>query len=170
MGWLLGPTLANSAVFARDLLHDRPIAFVNRTYVVWLIAGIVMPGVVESLATGRIDGLWRGMLWGGLIRMFVSFHATCSVNSLTHVFGRRPFAVPGDSTNLTVVALATFGEGWHNNHHAFPFSARIGLRWFEPDVGFAVIRALEVLGLAWDVKTARGGVPSADASHPAHLA
>jgi len=81
-----------------------------------------------------------------------------AINSVMHIFGKRPFLTRDDnSRNLGVMALLAWGEGWHNNHHAFPYSAAFGLRWFEFDPGFLLIRLLEVVGLAWNVK-----VPSSE--------
>jgi stearoyl-CoA desaturase (delta-9 desaturase) len=91
------------------------------------------------------------MLWGGAVRIFVLHHVTFSVNSLCHFFGRQPFPTGDESRNLAWLALPTMGESWHNNHHAFPTSARHGLRRWELDGSGAVIWVLEKLGLAWDV-------------------
>ena len=99
-----------------------------------------------SLAAGL-----TGLLWGGLVRLFVLHHMTYSINSICHVFGRRRFATTDESRNVFWLSLPTFGEAWHNNHHAFPTSARHGLRRWEIDPSAAVIRGLEVTGLAWDV-------------------
>ena len=85
------------------------------------------------------------------MRIFVLHHITWSVNSVCHFFGRRRFRTDDESTNVTWVALLSFGEGWHHNHHAFPRSAQHGLRWYEPDVSAWIIRGLERLGLAWNV-------------------
>ena len=92
------------------------------------------------------------MVWGGLVRIFLFHHMTWSVNSVCHTFGRRSFETADESRNNWLVALPTFGEGWHNNHHAFPGSAIHGLGRRQVDVSWWTIRALERLGLAWDVK------------------
>jgi fatty-acid desaturase len=91
------------------------------------------------------------VLWGGAVRMLVLHHATYSINSLCHFFGRRDYDTPDESRNLLWLSLFTFGESWHNNHHAFPTSAAHGLRWWQIDVSAVVIRLLERTGLAWDV-------------------
>jgi fatty-acid desaturase len=95
------------------------------------------------------------LVWGGFVRSVLVLHTTWLVNSATHVWGYRTYATRDDSTNLWWVALVTFGEGWHNNHHAFPTSARQGLEWWELDLTYAVIRVLAVLGLAHSVKLPR---------------
>jgi stearoyl-CoA desaturase (delta-9 desaturase) len=91
------------------------------------------------------------MLWGGLVRVFLLHHVTYSINSLCHFFGRRRFATPDESRNLAWLAPLSFGEAWHNNHHAFPTSAAHGMRRWEIDPAALVIRGLEATGLAWDV-------------------
>ena len=92
-----------------------------------------------------------GLLWGGGVRLFVLHHVTYSINSICHVFGRRRFATGDESRNVFWLSLFSFGESWHNNHHAFPTSARHGLGRFELDPSAAVIRGLAATGLAWDV-------------------
>jgi stearoyl-CoA desaturase (delta-9 desaturase) len=95
------------------------------------------------------------VLWGVFLRVTLGLHATWLVNSATHLWGRRRFETPDDSRNTWWVALVTFGEGWHNNHHAHPVSARHGLAWYELDVNWVGIRALQLLGLARSVKQVR---------------
>jgi stearoyl-CoA desaturase (delta-9 desaturase) len=98
-------------------------------------------------------GAITGLLWGGVVRMFVVEQSMSAINSVMHTFGTRPFATRDDnSRNLGLMAWLAWGEGWHNNHHAFPYSAAFGLRRFEFDPGFLFIRLLEALGLAWNVK------------------
>jgi fatty-acid desaturase len=92
-----------------------------------------------------------GLLWGGGVRMLVVHHVTYSINSLCHFFGRRDYRTGDESRNLAWLSIFTFGESWHNNHHAFPTSARHGLRWWQVDPSWIVIRAMEATGLVWDV-------------------
>ncbi len=98
-----------------------------------------------------VIGGWTGFLWGGLVRIFLVHHATFSVNSVCHTFGKREYETKDQSRNEWIVGLLTFGEGWHNNHHAFPRSAFHGLHWWQFDLSGYIIRALERLGLAEDV-------------------
>jgi stearoyl-CoA desaturase (delta-9 desaturase) len=100
---------------------------------------------------GTFAAALTGLLWGGLVRVFVLHHFTYSINSLCHVFGRRDFETTDESRNLALIALPTLGEAWHNNHHAFPTSAVHGLGRWQVDVSAGVIRLLERTGLAWDV-------------------
>jgi stearoyl-CoA desaturase (delta-9 desaturase) len=91
------------------------------------------------------------VLWGGLVRFFLGNHITYAINSLGHYFGARRFATPDESRNVAWLALPSFGESWHNNHHAFPRSFTHGMRWYEVDLSALVIRGMEKLGLAHDV-------------------
>ncbi|MFM8360962.1 MAG: acyl-CoA desaturase [Verrucomicrobiota bacterium] len=152
VGWMLNHEPDNYFRLAPDLLRDRALMRINRLYFVWVFAGILLPGLIAAAATRSWSGLWTGMVWGGLVRIFVVHHATWSVNSLCHLFGRSPFRTDDESRNNAVCALLTFGEGWHNNHHAFPTSARHGLRWWQIDATYLVIRLLSGMRLAWDIR------------------
>jgi stearoyl-CoA desaturase (delta-9 desaturase) len=152
LGWLFIHTERGSKVrFAPDLLKDPVVRFVDRTFVLWALIGLAIPFGLGVAIGGTIAAGLTGLLWGGAVRIFVLHHVTYSINSLCHMFGRRPFDTDDESRNLGWLALPTFGEAWHNNHHAFPTSAVHGLRRFQPDPSAAVIWALEKLGLAWDV-------------------
>jgi stearoyl-CoA desaturase (delta-9 desaturase) len=127
------------------------IRFVDRTFLLWAVVGLAVPfGLGVAIGGTVTAGLW-GLLWGGAVRMFVLHHVTYSVNSLCHVFGRQPFDTGDESRNLAWFAPLAFGEGWHNNHHAFPTSAVHGLRRWQFDPSALVIAAMEKLGLIWDV-------------------
>jgi stearoyl-CoA desaturase (delta-9 desaturase) len=122
----------------------------------WLLGWWFLPLVAVGVALGLAGGTgW--VMWGIFFRVTLGLHATWLVNSATHMWGRKRFATRDDSRNNWWVALLTFGEGWHNNHHAHPRSARHGLKWYEIDVNWWGIRTLELLGLAKSVKLARGG-------------
>jgi len=137
--------------YAPDLLADPVIHWVHRTFILWVAAGLVLPFFLGWLIGGSLMTGVTGLLWGGLIRMLVLHHATYSINSLCHFFGRRPFETDDESRNLLWLAPFTFGESWHNNHHAFPTSAEHGLRPWQFDLSALVIRGMERLGLVWDV-------------------
>jgi stearoyl-CoA desaturase (delta-9 desaturase) len=137
--------------YAPDLLRDPVISFVDRTFVLWAVGGLVLPFVLGFAIGGSLAAGLTALLWGGLVRLFVLHHLTYSINSICHVFGRRRFATTDESRNVFWLALPTFGEAWHNNHHAFPTSAQHGLRRWEIDPSALVIRGLEATGLAWDV-------------------
>lgn len=135
VGWVFrGKDRANPARYARDLVADRDLRVISRTFPLWVLAGLGAAFGLGVALTGSVMGGLTGLLWGGGARIFVLHHATFSINSLCHFFGRRPFSTGDESRNLAWLAPITFGEAWHNNHHAFPTSARHGLgRWqFDP--------------------------------------
>jgi stearoyl-CoA desaturase (delta-9 desaturase) len=154
-GWLFVHTQRGSHDrYAPDLLADPVIARIHRTFVLWVVAGLIAPFFLGWAFGGTLtDGL-TGMLWGGLVRMLVLHHMTYSINSLCHFFGRRQFRTDDESRNLAWLAPFTLGEAWHNNHHAFPTSAAHGLRGPVQrllDPSAMVIWLLERLGLVSDV-------------------
>ena len=152
MGWLFIHTQrGNKARFTPDLLADPVISWVDRTFIYWAILGLLVPFAAGWLIGGTLLAAFTGLLWGGLVRVFVLHHFTYSINSLCHVFGRRDFETTDQSRNLALIALPTLGEAWHNNHHAFPTSAVHGLGRWQLDVSALVIRGLERAGLVWDV-------------------
>ena len=137
--------------YAPDLVADPVIRFVDRTFVVWVLSGFALAFGLGWAIGGTLTAGLTGLLWGGGVRMFVLHHATYSVNSICHAFGRRDFSTPDESRNVFWLALPTFGEAWHNNHHAFPTSAAHGLRRWQVDPSALVIRGRDGVGLDWDV-------------------
>jgi stearoyl-CoA desaturase (delta-9 desaturase) len=152
LGWLFIHTERGSKQrFASDLIKDPVVAFIDRTFVLWAVAGLAIPFAAGYAIEGTLAAALTALLWGGAIRVFLVHHVTYSINSVCHVFGRRRFATTDESRNVFWLALPTLGEAWHNNHHAFPTSAFHGLRRWELDPSALVIWVLERLGLAWDV-------------------
>src|ERR1700730_18056309 len=143
LGWLFSLEQADPMVYCRLLLKDRVVVFVDRTFGLWVVLSLLIPFAI---------GGWSGLLWGGLVRMFFVHHVTWSVNSVCHTFGRRTFATADRSRNQWTVGLLGMGEGWHNNHHAFPRSAVHGLDRWQFDVSAWVIAALERMRLATEVQ------------------
>jgi len=152
VGWIYaGGALADEARYAKDLLADPVVRFIDRTFVVWVLAGLAFPFALGYALTGSLVGGLTGLLWGGAMRILFLHHATFSINSLCHFFGRRGYETHDQSRNNVWLALPTLGEAWHNNHHAFPTSARHGLHWWQLDPSGWLIAALERAGLVWDV-------------------
>jgi stearoyl-CoA desaturase (delta-9 desaturase) len=151
-GWTFWHELTNSAYYCRDLLRDPVVAWLNRHYGIIVFLGLAVPACIGLVLERSPHGLFDGLLWGGGVRMFASYHLTNSINSITHAFGYRSFATPECSRNNLWLGLPTLGEAWHNNHHAFPSSAIFGYSWWEIDIGGAAIRALEALGIIWNVR------------------
>jgi len=148
IGWILTGTAQqhDDAVllrYAPDLMKQRFYVWLNRLYFLPLIAlGIALLWC----------GGWSVLMWGIFLRVTIGLHTTWLVNSATHLWGRQRFETGDDSRNNWWVALLTFGEGWHNNHHAHPTAARHGLAWYEIDVNWWGIRTLQLLGLAKSIK------------------
>jgi stearoyl-CoA desaturase (delta-9 desaturase) len=152
LGWLFIHTQRGARErFAPDLVSDPVVSWVDRTFLLWATVGLAVPFVLGVSIGGSIVTGLTGLLWGGLVRVFVLHHVTYSINSLCHFFGRKRFTTGDESRNLAWLALPSLGEAWHNNHHAFPTSAAHGLRRWEIDPSALVIRLLEKCGLVWDV-------------------
>ena len=152
LGWLFIHTQRGlKSRYAPDLIADPVVRFVNRTFLLWAVLGFVVPFLLGWVIGGSLHAGLTGMLWGGLVRMLLLHHVTYSINSICHFFGRRRFDTGDQSRNVFWLSLLSFGESWHNNHHAFPTSARHGLKPWEIDTSAVVIWALEKCGLAWDV-------------------
>jgi fatty-acid desaturase len=151
MGWiLLGDGLHHDADVLKRYVPDLARDPFHLALSTWHWTSNVVVGLL-LLAFGGIPYV----LWGVFFRTTWGLHSTWLVNSATHMWGSRRFQTRDDSTNNWWVALLTFGEGWHNNHHAHPTSARHGLAWYELDVNWIGISILKALGLAWDIKLAR---------------
>ncbi|MGE5635669.1 MAG: acyl-CoA desaturase [Nocardioidaceae bacterium] len=152
IGWLFRHDQRGArSRYAPDLLADPIMRFVDRAFPVWALGGLALAFGLGYAIGGTVDAALTGLLWGGGVRLFLLHHVTYSINSICHVFGRRRFATPDESRNVFWLSLLSFGESWHNNHHAFPTSARHGLGRGQLDPSALVIRGLAACGLAWDV-------------------
>ena len=153
VGWMFSNLgMEQGRQYGRDLYDDRVVRAIDRLYLVWVALTLGIPFAIAF----AVGGTWRsgveGLVWGGLIRIAAYQHATFSVNSICHMFGRQDYRSRDEARNNWLVAILVFGEGWHNNHHAFPASARHGLRRGQVDVSWWVIRGLERLRLVRNVK------------------
>lgn len=153
MGWLVKPLSRDLDRYVPDLKKDPVVRLVDRGFLVWVALGLIIPAALGGLLTMSWWGVLLGFLWGGLVRIFFVHHVTWSVNSVCHIWGGQRFKSGDESRNNVICGVLALGEGWHNNHHAFPASARHGLRWWELDLSYIVIRGMEMIGLASDVKT-----------------
>jgi stearoyl-CoA desaturase (delta-9 desaturase) len=155
VGWLFsGETSEVKGLdkYTKDLRADPAIVAADRQFVPWVIVGLLLPAVLGGLITMTWSGALLGFLWGGLVRVLLVHHVTWSVNSVCHLWGSRPYRSHDESRNNAIVGILGLGEGWHNNHHAFPTSAKHGLAWWQFDLSYLVIRALWIVGLARDVR------------------
>jgi stearoyl-CoA desaturase (delta-9 desaturase) len=161
LGWIFKPDPPNLSHYIKDLRQSSLARTLSALFPVWVAVGLVIPALLGGLLTLSWTGAFLGLLWGGLARIFLVHHVTWSVNSICHMWGRRSYQTADQSRNNWLLGILALGEGWHNNHHAFPTSARHGLRWWQLDVSYGVIRVLAVLGVAWKVKVPMTRVPVA---------
>lgn len=157
VGWMIVGGRRDLKKYVPDLEADPLVRTLSRTFLLWMALSLILPAVLGGLITMTWWGAFMGFVWGGLIRIAVVHHITWSVNSVCHIWGSRPFDSHDESRNNAIVGVLALGEGWHNNHHAFPTSARHGLKWWQFDSSYLIIKAMEKVGLVWDVK-----VPSAE--------
>jgi stearoyl-CoA desaturase (Delta-9 desaturase) len=159
VAWLVTAPRAERERYCSHLLADRIVVFVDRTAPLWVGVGLLIPFLIDG---------WNGLLWGGIVRTAVGNHVVFAVNSICHLFGDQPFETHDQSRNNWWMALLALGEGWHNNHHAFPSMAFHGMTTWQIDPTAWLIRALASVGLAWGVKRPkealvvrrrRGGAP-----------
>ncbi|MCX6936067.1 MAG: acyl-CoA desaturase [Verrucomicrobia bacterium] len=155
-GWILDNFQPDIQRYAGALLKDPIIVAMNKTFWLWVFVGLFIPttiGGATAFFYGKsiLFGAFTGLIWGGFVRLFLNQHITWSVNSICHTFGRRSFETSDQSRNNWIFGLLAMGEGWHNNHHAFPRSARHGMHWTQPDFSAWLLWVLEKLGLVRDV-------------------
>jgi len=143
--------LADWKRYAPDLYEDRGMRRINRAFPQLVGLSLVLPFLAGWLLSGSLFGGLTGLLWGGFVRIFLLHHVTWSINSICHFMGTRRFATEDESRNVFWLSLISFGEAWHHNHHAFPRSAFHGLRWWELDPAGLIVRAMQRVGLAWNV-------------------
>jgi stearoyl-CoA desaturase (delta-9 desaturase) len=153
VGWMFSNLgMEQGREYGRDLYEDRLVRTIDRLYLVWVVLTLGIPFAIGYAVGGTWQAGVEALVWGGLIRIAAYQHATFSVNSICHMFGRQDYRSRDEARNNWLVALLVFGEGWHNNHHAFPASARHGLQRRQIDLSWLVIRGLEKLRLVWNVK------------------
>ena len=152
MGWFFSDEKTSPSRWAPDLVKDPAIRRMDALFPLWVALSLGLPPLIGYLLTGTLKGALLAFLWGSLARAFLLHHITWSVNSICHFYGARPFKTTDFSTNNWALALVSFGESWHNNHHAFPTSAVHGLKKGQLDVSAGVIAVLDKLHLVSDVK------------------
>ncbi len=152
LGWAFQADKPKLSRSVPDLTSDRVMMRIDQLYLFWVALGILVPALVLGLYRGNWQGFFAGLIWGGLVRICLMQHVTWSVNSVCHTWGERPYHSSDHSANNMAVAILSLGEGWHNNHHAFPTSARHGLQWYQFDPSYLLIETMKRLGLAWDIR------------------
>ena len=158
IGWLFDADPPGLDRYSKDLSASRTLRVTSALFPLWIALGLIIPAVLGGIITQSWAGVWTGLIWGGLVRIFLVHHVTWSVNSACHLWGLQPYKSNDESRNNALFGILAMGEGWHNTHHAFPTSARHGLRWWQIDMSYWVIRTMALLGLAWNLK-----LPTAEA-------
>ena len=153
VGWSLhAKKKENLTHYVHDLRKDKTLVWINNLFPAWVLIGFILPAAIGGLVTMTWMGVLLGFLWGGLVRVMLVHHATWSINSVCHLWGSRPFKSNDESRNNALFGILALGEGWHNNHHAFPTSARHGLAWWQFDISYILIVVMSRVGLASKVK------------------
>jgi stearoyl-CoA desaturase (Delta-9 desaturase) len=151
-GWMAEHELANPKYYCKDLLADPRIRWASKNYHLWVLIGIVLSGVFGFAIHSSIKGVAATVLWVGMVRLFLVQNIISAVNSFGHFVGKRSYNTPDNSRNLFMLGILALGEGWHNNHHSQQTAARLGHTWWEVDLGFYFLLALESMKLVWDIR------------------
>lgn len=152
MGWLFDANKTQDAEWAPDLVEDPDMVRINRRFFHTSIATFFLPPVIAFALTFSFSAALSAFLWASLVRIFLLHHVTWSINSVCHFYGKEAYQARDESKNVWPLSPISFGESWHNNHHAFPWSARLGLRPWQIDTGWYAIRLFQALRLIRDVK------------------
>lgn len=155
-GWTFDPERARPdgwARYAKELYLDTDLFAVHYRYFTWAFLGLALPALIGGLAAMNLEGAMLGLLWGGLVRVFLGDHFVRALNSVAHSFGRRALETKDLSRNNIWLVVPTFGQGWHQNHHAQPRAAIMTMTRGQIDPGGWIVRALERCGQAWNVRT-----------------
>ena len=151
VGWILDDFRPDLERYAGPLLKDKLVVFISNTFLLWAFLSLLIPFLIGGwYGQGghfNLSAAGYALLWGGAVRMFLNHHVTWAVNSVCHTYGGREFVTTDASRNNFVIGLLAMGEGWHNNHHAFPRSANHGMHWWQIDPSAYVIGTLEKVGL-----------------------
>jgi stearoyl-CoA desaturase (delta-9 desaturase) len=156
-GWLFGEEMTSETEWVPDLLADKDLTRIGAAFPWLTVATFVLPALIGLVVTRSLGGAFSAFLWATLVRIVLLHHVTWSINSICHFYGREAYRARDESKNVWALSALSLGESWHNNHHAFPWSARLGLKAWQIDLGWYTIRGLEAVGLASHVK-----VPSID--------
>ena len=152
IGWMFEPDIEGLGRYIVDLRKDKLVRWMNQYFFLWVILGLLIPAVLGGLLTMSWTGVLLGFTWGGLVRVCLVHHMTWSINSVCHIWGTKPYNTHDHSRNNAIMGVLALGEGWHNNHHAFPTSAKHGLRWWQFDLSYMIIWIMSKIGLAQAVR------------------
>ncbi|HEU5047323.1 MAG TPA: acyl-CoA desaturase [Rickettsiales bacterium] len=152
IGWFFEPDPPELYRYVKDLQRSKLLRTLSDLFPLWALVGLLVPAGIGALITRSWDGAFIGFIWGGLARVFLVHHVTWGINSICHLWGGREFETTDQSRNNFLFGILALGEGWHNNHHAFPVSAKHGLRWWQIDISYWVIKIMSWLGIAWKIR------------------
>jgi stearoyl-CoA desaturase (delta-9 desaturase) len=152
IGWFFTPDPPRLEHYVKDLHRSKLLRVIDRFFLLWVFLGLLIPALAGGLITHSWMGALTGLIWGGLARVFLVHHVTWSINSICHIWGSKAYETNDESKNNLLLGILGLGEGWHNNHHAFPSSARHGLKWWQIDPSYLVIQLFGILGLASKIK------------------
>jgi len=161
VGWIFLADPPGLHRYITDLKQSRLVRTISQLFPLWVLVGLLAPAVLGGLLTGTWLGAVTGFVWGGLVRIFAVHHVTWSINSICHLWGARYYRTDDESRDNWVFGILGLGEGWHHSHHAFPTSARHGLRWWQLDITYLVLKLLETCKLAWNVRIPRASLIAA---------
>lgn len=147
IGWFFVEETTVVSRFAPDLEKDRGLCIVSSLFPLWVVISFALAPTIAFAVTGSWHAALTALVWGSLVRVFLLHHVTWSINSICHFYGKRPYETGDMSTNNWLMSLVSCGEGWHNNHHAFPSSAVHGLEWWQVDISWMVIRVMQAMKL-----------------------
>lgn len=151
--WMKKHDYPNVVHYVPDLLKDKDACFIDKHYYKIVLTGFVIPAMIGGAAHHSWEGVLSGLIWGGIFRLMWGANTIWAINSFVHVFGTKRFRTRDNSHNIGVFGILTFGEAWHNNHHAFPGSASFGLEWYNLDPAYWFIRLMSLSGQAYNIKT-----------------
>lgn len=163
-GWVLTYDMPDPLFYAPDLLRDKALNRTSQLFLVWYLLGIGLPALIGGMVFQSWEGAFRSFLWSGCLRVAATSQITWCINSICHLFGRHTHDTGDHSMNLAWLAIPSFGESWHNNHHASPSAAAFGRSWRQVDLGYLFIIALKSLGLAYEIKPPRLSTEREDGS------
>ncbi|HEX8325787.1 MAG TPA: fatty acid desaturase [Tepidisphaeraceae bacterium] len=152
VGWIFDRDPEGIERYVGDLAKDRVLRYISDTFPLWVLVGLLIPTILGGVISMTWTGALLGLIWGGFARIFLVHHVTWSINSVCHLWGSRDYESHDESRNNFVFGVLALGEGWHNNHHAFPTSARHGLKWWQVDASYYIIAGMEAVGLASKVR------------------
>lgn len=153
IGWMLQHELEDWKYYLSELISDKDLRFINKHYLLIATIGLIIPGAINGLVYASWYHFYEGIIICGFFRVCLQQHVTWAINSVCHLWGKSDFKTNDNSKNNKLFAILALGEGWHNGHHAFPGSAKHGLLRFQFDITYMVIKALQMMGVAWDIKT-----------------